>query len=82
MDTQICPFCGSKVNGKNIGTFIEKLGLSGRVYNCLKRKEIDFVEQLVKLSPADILRFRNIGAKSIKELQEKLKSFGVDWWAD
>jgi DNA-directed RNA polymerase subunit alpha len=58
---------------------IEELGLSVRVYNCLKRAGISQVgEVLDKLSNGDeeMLAIRNFGVKSLEELKEKLKAHG------
>jgi DNA-directed RNA polymerase subunit alpha len=46
--------------------------LSVRTYACLKRAGIDTVGQVKKLSYAQITKIRNIGRKSVEELEEKL----------
>lgn len=51
---------------------IEELGLSARAYNVLKRARIDTVEQLQQLSDDDLLRFRNMGVSTVKEIREKV----------
>lgn len=51
---------------------IEELDLSVRAYNCLKRARIDTVEQLQQLSDDDLLRFRNMGVSTLKEIRQKV----------
>ena len=51
---------------------IEELNLSVRTYNCLKRKGINTVEQLMGMSDDDLLRIRSFGAGCLKEVREKI----------
>lgn len=51
---------------------IEELDLSVRSYNCLKRANIDTVSELILKSEDDLLEVRNLGKKSLEEIQEKL----------
>lgn len=51
---------------------IEELQFSLRVYNCLKRKGIDTVEQLKTMSDDDLLKIRCFGIGCLKEVREKL----------
>lgn len=60
-------------------TPITKLGLSGRATNALHRGGIEYVEQLIMLTKKDLLRLRNMGEKTAKEIQEKIKVFGFDY---
>lgn len=53
-------------------TGIESLGLSVRIYNCLKRVKIDTVEQLARMSDADLLRLRGFGIGCLVELRKKV----------
>lgn len=46
---------------ENIG--IEMLGLSTRSYNALKRANISFVDELIKLTVEDLYSIRNMGNK-------------------
>jgi len=57
---------------------IEDMDLSVRSYNCLKRAGIHTVEDLTKKSEDDMLKVRNLGRKSLDEVINKLKSFGLD----
>lgn len=56
---------------------IEELDLSVRSHNCLKRANINTVEDLVKKSRNDMLKVRNLGLKSIDEVVAKLESLGL-----
>ena len=56
---------------------IERLDLSSRTLNCLKRAKLDRVGQVLDLSSDDLLNIRNFGQKSLEELQAKLAELGV-----
>lgn len=56
---------------------IEDMDLSVRSYNCLKRANINTVEDLIKKSKGDMLKVRNLGLKSIEEVVAKLESYGL-----
>lgn len=51
---------------------IEELDLSVRSYNCLKRAGINTVEELTQRSEDDMMKVRNLGKKSLEEVQHKL----------
>jgi DNA-directed RNA polymerase subunit alpha len=57
-------------------TPIEKLELSSRTLNCLKRSNINKVGQVLEIEDADLLKIRNFGAKSLDELKTKLRELG------
>jgi DNA-directed RNA polymerase subunit alpha len=56
---------------------IERLDLSSRTLNCLKRAKLDRVGQVLDLSRDDLLGIRNFGQKSLEELEVKLEELGV-----
>ena len=56
---------------------IERLDLSSRTLNCLKRAKLDRVGQVLDLSADELLNIRNFGQKSLEELQGKLAELGV-----
>ena len=58
-------------------TPIEKLELSPRTLNCLKRAQINRVGEVLEMSDDDLLKIRNFGEKSLVELQEKLAEHGI-----
>ena len=58
---------------------IEDLELSVRAFNCLKRAEINTLEELTAKSEDELTRVRNLGKKSVDEIKEKLSNFrGLD----
>lgn len=56
---------------------IEEMDLSVRSYNCLKRANINTVDDLIKKSKNDMLKVRNLGLKSIEEVVAKLQAYGL-----
>ncbi|KNF08047.1 DNA-directed RNA polymerase subunit alpha [Gottschalkia purinilytica] len=56
---------------------IEELDLSVRSYNCLKRAGINTVEELTQKSEEDMMKVRNLGKKSLEEVQHKLAELGL-----
>jgi DNA-directed RNA polymerase subunit alpha len=56
---------------------IEELELSVRSYNCLKRAGINTVEELTEKSEEDMMKVRNLGKKSLEEVQQKLDELGL-----
>lgn len=56
---------------------IEDMDLSVRSYNCLKRAGISTVEDLTKKSESDLAKVKNLGKRSLEEVQEKLTSYGL-----
>ena len=58
---------------------IEDLDLSVRSYNCLKRAGISTVLELTEKSEDDMMKVKNLGKKSLKEIKEKLTSLGLSF---
>ena len=56
---------------------IEELDLSVRSYNCLKRAGINTVQELAQRSMDDMMKVRNLGKKSLEEVERKLKELGL-----
>lgn len=56
---------------------IEDLDLSVRSYNCLKRAGIQTVEELTQKTEEEMMRVRNLGKKSLKEVKDKLHELGL-----
>lgn len=52
---------------------IEELQLSVRAYNCLKRKGINSIEELVTYTKDEICEIKNFGKKSAQEVFQSLK---------
>ena len=55
---------------------IDELELSVRSFNCLKRANINTVEDLISKSPEEMMKVRNLGKKSFDEVNAKLKELG------
>ena len=56
---------------------VEKLDLSVRTMNCLRRSGITSVGELINKRPRDLLNLRNFGQKSFQEIQERLEVLGL-----
>ncbi len=56
---------------------IEELDLSVRSYNCLKRAGINTVGELVRKPEEEMMKVRNLGKKSLEEVEQKLKELGL-----
>ncbi|MCR4443136.1 MAG: DNA-directed RNA polymerase subunit alpha [Peptococcaceae bacterium] len=56
---------------------IEELDLSVRSYNCLKRAGINTVGELIMKTEEDMMKVRNLGKKSLEEVDEKLAALGL-----
>jgi DNA-directed RNA polymerase subunit alpha len=56
---------------------IEELDLSVRSYNCLKRAGINSVQELVQKSEEEMMKVRNLGKKSLEEVQHKLDELNL-----
>jgi DNA-directed RNA polymerase subunit alpha len=57
---------------------IEELDLSVRSYNCLKRAGINTVEELTQKTEEDMMKVRNLGKKSLEEVQSKLSELNLN----
>lgn len=68
---------GPEAPVKGIQTMIEDLDLSVRSYNCLKRAGIQTVDELTQKTEDEMMRVRNLGKKSLKEVKEKLEELGM-----
>ena len=56
---------------------IDELELSVRSYNCLKRANINTVEELINKTPDEMMKVRNLGRKSLDEVLAKLSELGL-----
>lgn len=56
---------------------IEELDLSVRSYNCLKRAGINTVQELTERTMDDMMKVRNLGKKSLEEVEQKLDVLGL-----
>ncbi len=61
---------------------IDELDLSVRSYNCLKRASLNTVAELAAKTEEDMMKVRNLGRKSLKEIKEKLEALGLGFKKD
>jgi len=64
---------------KILETSIDDLDLSVRAYNCLKRAGILTLKNLVDKSENEMMKIRNLGKKSLKEVMDKVKDMGLSF---
>ena len=60
-------------------TKLVEMDLSVRALNCLKAAEVETIGDLVSLDKHDLLKFRNFGKKSLTELEELVRSKGLEF---
>ena len=72
--TDAFSLCGKE---KILEITIEELDLSVRSYNCLKRAGINTVEELIRKDEEEMMKVRNLGRKSLEEVQQKLVGLGL-----
>ena len=61
---------------------IEELDLSVRSFNCLKRANINTVEDLISKTEDEMIKVRNLGRKSLEEVEHKLALMGLSLASD
>ena len=61
---------------------IEELDLSARSFNCLKRANINTVEDLTNKTEEEMIKVRNLGRKSLEEVEHKLAMMGLSLASD
>ena len=62
---------------KKLETSIDDLDFSVRAYNCLKRAGINTLGDLTEKSEMEMMKIRNLGKKSLKEVIDKIKDMGL-----
>ena len=62
---------------KKLETPIDDLDFSVRAYNCLKRAGINTLGDLTEKTEIEMMKIRNLGKKSLKEVIEKIKDMGL-----
>ncbi len=67
----------TEVKDKIMEMTIEELDLSVRSFNCLKRANINTVEDLVSKTQEEMIKVRNLGRKSLDEVTQKLAAMGL-----
>ena len=67
---------------KALETSIDDMEFSVRAYNCLKRSGINTMQDLVNRKESDMMKIRNLGKKSLKEVLDKVKTMGLSFKND
>ena len=67
---------------KKLETSIDDLDFSVRAYNCLKRAGVNTLGDLTSKSEVEMMKIRNLGKKSLKEVIEKIKDMGLRFRED
>ncbi len=62
---------------KKLSTPLQELEFSVRASNCLESAKIETVGHLVKMTEADLLKIRNFGKTSLREVKRKLADMGL-----
>ena len=62
---------------KKLETSIDDLDFSVRAYNCLKRAGVNTLGDLTEKSELEMMKIRNLGKKSLKEVIDKIKDMGL-----
>ena len=70
---------GVEAVNKGQQMLIEDLDLSVRSYNCLKRAGIQTVDELTQKTEDEMMRVRNLGKKSLKEVKDKITELGLSF---
>jgi DNA-directed RNA polymerase subunit alpha len=68
---------GFKIPAEYYNVPIERLEISSRTLNCLKRASIDRVGEVLELTKKELLGIRNFGEKSYTELFERLRDMDL-----
>ncbi len=67
---------------KKLETSIDDLDFSVRAYNCLKRAGVNTLGDLTAKSEVEMMKIRNLGKKSLKEVIDKIKDMGLRFRED
>ena len=67
---------------KKLETSIDDLDFSVRAYNCLKRAGVNTLGDLTSKSELEMMKIRNLGKKSLKEVIDKMKEMGLKFRED
>ena len=62
---------------KKLETSIDDLDFTVRAYNCLKRANINTLGDLTEKTETEMMKIRNLGKKSLKEVMDKIKDMGL-----
>jgi len=77
IDNNFKIFTTNDINTK-LAKSIDELGLSERSLNCFKSEGLNYISDVVRKNPSDLLKISNFGRKSLNELEEKLRKIGLN----
>lgn len=77
-EVEIAANSGEDDKAKVLEMSIEELDLSVRSYNCLKRAGINTVQELISKTEEEMMKVRNLGKKSLEEVELKLNHLGLN----
>lgn len=60
---------------------IERLDLSIRAYNCLRKSDINTIGNIIKSGLSNLLKIKNLGRKSIQEIRNEMRRCGFRVWS-
>jgi DNA-directed RNA polymerase alpha subunit len=69
----------AKENMSWVNEDIYKLGLSARIYNALRAARIDTIKELLVYSDNQLIKFKNLGKSSIKDMRQRLETYQYKW---
>lgn len=76
-DLQVMREKSQEVRSQTLSIPIENLDLTVRSYNCLKRHGIQTIQELTERPKNEIEKIRNLGKKSLREINKKLLEYGL-----
>ncbi len=71
------PSLAMSIPAEVYNTLVERLELSARTLNCLKRAHINRVGEILEKDKSELLKIRNFGEKSLEELYNRLEDLGL-----
>lgn len=74
--------CFNEKKMLQVDTPIEVLNLTQRSYHCLKRANINTVEELSQKTKWQLMKIRNLGKSSFNEIKSELESYGLKLMED
>lgn len=60
---------------------IERLDLSIRAYNCLRKSDINTIGNIIESGLSNLLKIKNLGRKSIQEIRNEMRRCGFHVWS-
>ena len=76
-DSDEGPPIALRISPEQYNVQVERLELSSRTLNCLKRASIDKVGEILEMKKSDLLQIKNFGEKSLSELYGRLEELDL-----